>query len=105
MSRRLEAVNSFVEVSKTAEIAPSEKTRKLWTEKKLEAEELLFVYSNASKSSAELGDVEAKKRNAYLQGAHRAWNVHLREVLYKLDKEMVGPFALGKLQFPITPRI
>lgn len=96
LKNRLEAIDSYISGSQKAEIQASEKTRKLWESKKAHSEELLAVYSASGKDDDQLTPDEKSAREAYFRVATEYWTVRLRRVLTTLDKEIIGPFALGK---------
>jgi hypothetical protein len=64
----------------------SDKVKAFWKSKLESHEELLQVL-------APTGSEELKKQ--YLEKAIQAWKVGLKEVLEKVNKELVGPYALG----------
>lgn len=100
----LEAINNNIANSQAAQIQASEKTRKLWESRKARAENLLEVFATAGKDDALLSPDEKAKRDEYLKKAQELWEVKVRKILVTLDREVVGPFALGKLNalFPLT---
>ena len=58
-------------------------------------EGVLAVYSSADKDEAQLTPEGRATRENYLKKAQEVWQVKVRKILVSLDKEMVGPFALG----------
>jgi hypothetical protein len=64
----------------------SEKVKVFWRAKLASHEELLKVLEPT-------GNEELKKQ--YLEKANQVWQVGLKEVLEKVNKELVGPYALG----------
>jgi len=64
----------------------SEKVKAFWRTKLTSHKELLQVLEP-------IGHEELKKQ--YLEKANQAWQVGLKEVLEKVNKELVGPYALG----------
>ena len=68
----------------------SEKVKAFWRTKLTSHKELLQVLEP-------IGHEELKKQ--YLEKANQAWQVGLKEVLEKLNKELVGPYALGLSHF------
>lgn len=93
---RQKALNSYLESTKDTETIASEKTRSLWKERLAHAEELLTVLSAADKEETTLDDTQKTARAKYFHVAGEFWQKGLRKVVATLDKEMVGPFALGK---------
>ena len=102
LTGRRDALQSYIAASQAAEIQASEKTRKLWETKKAQADELLAVYAVASKGDDELSPEEKTAREAFIATANDLWTVKLRNVLTTLDKELIGPFALGTCLFPFA---
>lgn len=98
----LEAINNNIANSQAAQIQASEKTRKLWESRKERAENLLEVFATAGKDDALLSSDEKAKRDEYLKKAKELWEVKVRKILVTLDREMVGPFALGTLNALIS---
>lgn len=64
----------------------SEKVKTFWRTKLESHEEVLRILSPTDNE-------ELKKR--YLERANQVWKVGLKEVLEKVNKELVGPYALG----------
>ena len=93
---RREALIAYITSSQNAQIQASEKTRKLWESKKADADVLIPVYEAASKEDSTLTPEEKAAREQFKTTAHELWSVKLRKVLKTLNKEMIGPFALGK---------
>lgn len=93
---RQKALNSYLESTKDTATIASEKTRSLWKERAAHAEELLTVLSAADKEESALDDTQKTARAKYFHVAGEFWQKGLRKVVATLDKEMVGPFALGK---------
>lgn len=103
LSGRRDALKSFIEQSNAAEIKASDNTRKLWEAKKKQAEVLLAVYAVAGKEGAQLTPEEKTVRESFIATANDLWTVKLKNVLITLDKELIGPFALGA-SFPFLTR-
>ena len=72
----------------------SEKVKAFWKSKLESHEELLQVL-------APTGSEELKKQ--YLEKAIQVWKVGLKEVLEKVNKELVGPYALGSSRIQSPP--
>ena len=68
----------------------SEKVKTFWRTKLAFYEELLQILEPT-------GNEELKKQ--YLEKANQVWQVDLKEVLEKVNKELVGPYALGSSCF------
>ncbi|KAF9457076.1 hypothetical protein BDZ94DRAFT_1326555 [Collybia nuda] len=73
----------------------SEKVRSLWRDKKAETMVLLEVYRNADKPNDQLDNDELTKRTEFFKVARDGWGNALREILTRLNKEIIGPYALG----------
>lgn len=72
----------------------SEKVKVFWRAKLASHEELLQVVEP-------IGNEELKKQ--YLERANQVWQVGLKEVLEKVNKELVGPYALGSFHLQFYP--
>ena len=72
----------------------SEKVKTFWKTKLASYEEVLQVASPT-------GNEELKKQ--YLEKANQVWKVDLKGVLDKVNKELVGPYALGSCWFQLSP--
>lgn len=94
---RRDSVAKFIAENQSAEIRASEKTKKLWEARLLEMEALLTVYGNAGKEDGALSPEDKARKDEFRAQAKGFWSVKLRKVLTALDKEMLGPFALGTL--------
>ncbi|KAL5535377.1 hypothetical protein ACEPAF_3471 [Sanghuangporus sanghuang] len=92
---RQEALSSYITSSQNAQIQASEKTRKLWESKKADADAFVAVYAAADKDDSTLSPAEKAARDQFRSIAHDLWNVKLRKAITVLNKEMMGPFALG----------
>lgn len=68
----------------------SDKVKAFWKTKLASHEDLLQVLEP-------IGNEELKKQ--YLERANQVWQVSLKEVLEKVNKELVGPYALGSSDF------
>lgn len=64
----------------------SEKVKAFWRVKLEAHEELIQVLAPTGKEEL---------RKQYLERANQVWKVGLKEVLEKVNKELVGPYALG----------
>ena len=95
-SDRRDALISYITSNQSAQIQASEKTRKLWEDKKSFTERLIPVYTTAKKEATALTSEEKQRIEEYNAKAQDLWTVKLRKVLLALDKELVGPLALGK---------
>lgn len=76
-------------------IPASEKTKSFWQVKKIATDKFLQVFEEAEKSDGELPDDGRLRREEYLKSARAAW-AGLKDVLATLNKEIIGPYALGK---------
>lgn len=93
---RSDALNGYIAASDSAHISASSKTKSLWREKKEDVESLLAVYGNAEKDESALSQEENNTRTVFLKTCSELWHVKLKKALVALDKEIVGPFALGE---------
>ena len=73
----------------------SEKTLKFWQTKKEAFEGFIAIYK-ASDTSLDALDPDGRKtREEYYENAKLAWAA-LKDVLLQLQKEIIGPYVLGK---------
>jgi len=79
-------LNSYLAAAEEGKIHISEKVKTFWRAKLASHEELLRVLEP-------IGNEELKKQ--YLEKANQVWQVGLKEVLEKVNTELVGPYALG----------
>ena len=98
----METLKGYLVAAEEGKLHVSEKVKAFWRTKLASHEELLQVLEP-------IGNEELKKQ--YLEKANQVWQVGLKEVLEKVNKELVGPYALGSshLQFhpgfaPFLPR-
>lgn len=93
---RYDTACRWLERSVGGEVAVTEKIKALWAQKKVEVAGLIEVLGKAEIPSAELNEEDAANRQNYLAASKEAWEVGLKEVLIRLEKEVMGPFVLGK---------
>jgi len=101
LTSRRDALIGFITASQNAQVSASEKTRKLWETRKSQTEVLLAVYSAASKEDSELNAHDKAARSEFIRASGEYWHSHLKKAFLVLNKEMIGPFALGE-QFSIA---
>jgi hypothetical protein len=92
---RKEALERYLAEDEVNQIRVSEKTRAFWLEKKDTTENLLTILDEADKGDADLSESGKKAREDYFKKTKAIWEDGLAQVLTKLSKEVVGPFALG----------
>lgn len=85
-------LKGYLAAAEQEKIHISEKVKEFWRAKLAYHEELL-------KALEPTGNEELKKQ--YLEKANQVWQVGLKEVLEKVNKELVGPYALGSSRFPL----
>ncbi|KAK7064248.1 glycosyltransferase family 31 protein [Favolaschia claudopus] len=98
---RQKALADCVADSEAGKVQASEKVKKFWQEKQQEAEQQLAVLHSADKADAELDAADKTKREEFFAKAKNLWEVTVKDTLVKLNKEIIGPFALGD-QFSIV---
>ena len=86
----VETLKGYLAAAEEGKIHVSEKVKAFWRVKLESHEELLKVLEPTA-------DEELKKQ--YLEKANQVWQVGLKEVLEKVNKEVVGPYALGSSCF------
>jgi len=82
----VETLKGYLAAVDEGKIHMSEKVKGFWRSKLASHEELLRVLEPTA-------DEELKKQ--YLERANQVWQGSLKEVLEKVNKELVGPYALG----------
>lgn len=101
---REKALLQFLEGAEGGGMQVSEKTKKFWRDKREGIQMFLDVFSFADQTGAQLGDEFKTKREVYFATAHTAWEVDLKQVLEKLEKSIIGPYALGTAISPKNKR-
>lgn len=77
------------------QIHVSPKVIVFWSEKKAAVEFWLDVLQDASRSDSELDADTKARRSEFFGEARNAWDVGLSNILTKLSREIIGPYALG----------
>jgi len=90
-----QSLTRYISDADNQQIQISEKVKNFWREKKAETEVLLDVFANADKADGELDAGGKANRAEYFRTAKLAWEVALRDVLIKLNREIIGPYTLG----------
>jgi len=85
LTNRVATLKGYLSDADQEKLRVSEKVKALWRSK-LEAEESLLQVFTAPNEEL---------KSEYLDKAGTRWNVSLKEVLTELNKEIVGPYALG----------
>jgi hypothetical protein len=92
----IETLKGYLAAAEEGKFLVSEKVKAFWKTKLESHEELLRVLEP-------IGNEELKKQ--YLEKANQVWQVGLKEVLEKANKELVGPYALGSSHFRFHPTL
>ncbi|EPQ60654.1 hypothetical protein GLOTRDRAFT_113234 [Gloeophyllum trabeum ATCC 11539] len=90
-----DAIAFNIAESEKGAVQASTKTKKFWEDKKAGIAELAEVFADAGKSESELSPEGKSKRAEYFKNAKKLWETDLKAVLTRVNKEMLGPFALG----------
>ena len=85
-------LKGYLAAAEEGKLHVSEKVKAFWTARLTFHEGLLQVLEP-------IGNEELKKQ--YLEKANQVWQVGLKEVLEKVNKELVGPYALGLSHFQL----
>ncbi|SJL05637.1 uncharacterized protein ARMOST_08983 [Armillaria ostoyae] len=91
---RRDVLSKYISNADSGTIQVSEKVTALWKEKKAATEVLLGLYKNADVSESALDPEEKSKRAEYFEMA-RCARASLGRTLLRLEKDIIGPFALG----------
>ena len=96
LTGRRDALAKLLADSDAGLVQVSDKTKAFWQVKKLAADKFLQVFGDAEKSEADLSEEARLSRTEYLKSATAAWT-GLQDVLTTLNKEIIGPYVLGRL--------
>ncbi|KAK0506204.1 hypothetical protein EDD18DRAFT_22396 [Armillaria luteobubalina] len=91
---RRDALSKYISSADNGTIQVSEKVKALWKEKRAATEVLIGLYKNADVSESALDPEEKSKRAEYFEMAKCA-RASLGRILLRLEKDIIGPFALG----------
>lgn len=92
---RAEALRKHIADGESGAVQVSEKTKQFWASKLAWIEPIAKVLEAADTPTESLSESEKEERAAFFKVAKQAWETDLPNVLAKLTKEIVGPFALG----------
>ncbi|KAJ7492642.1 hypothetical protein FB451DRAFT_1219111 [Mycena latifolia] len=92
---RQKALTECLSDSEAGTVQVSEKVKKFWRDKLGETELLLAVLRDADTEETALDTTGKTKRAEFFAKAHAAWQVSLKDALVRLNKEIIGPYALG----------
>ncbi|KAJ7487576.1 hypothetical protein B0H11DRAFT_2013961 [Mycena galericulata] len=92
---RQKALAECISESEAGKVQASEKVKKFWRDQQNETEELLAVLLAADKSEAALDAASKTKRAEFFAKSKAAWEVTVKDTVVKLNKEIIGPYALG----------
>ena len=90
-----DTLDQLIKGNETAPNPVSEKTLKFWKAKKEAVEGFITVYKDSDKPLDSLDPDARKAREEYYKAAKLAWSA-LKNILLQLQKEIIGPYALGK---------
>jgi len=85
LTDRVASLKGYLSDANQDKLRVSERVKTLW-QSKLDVEEPLLQVFTAPNEEL---------KSEYLEKARQKWNVQLKEVLTELNKEIVGPYALG----------
>ncbi|KAJ7103554.1 hypothetical protein B0H15DRAFT_942974 [Mycena belliarum] len=92
---RQKALAQCLSDSEAGSIQASEKVKQFWRQKLSETQNYLSVLKNADREDAELDAQGKTKRAEFFGEAKAAWEVTLKDTIARLNKEIIGPYALG----------
>jgi hypothetical protein len=90
---RQKALTECISETEAGKIQVSEKVKKFWADTQGETQQLLAVLLAADK--AVLDSTDKTKRDEFFAKAKTAWEVTVKDAVVKLNKDIIGPFALG----------
>ncbi|KAJ7038227.1 hypothetical protein C8F04DRAFT_1089972 [Mycena alexandri] len=91
---RQKALKECISEAEAGKVQASEKVKKFWRDKEADTAVLLAVLSAAEKEESALDSTEKVKRAEFFTKATGAWAA-VKEALVKVNKELIGPYALG----------
>lgn len=59
---------------------------------------MLSVFEHATKAESDLDEDAKVKRAEFYKEAQHAWEVALRDLLIKVNNEVIGPYCLGAFE-------
>ncbi|KAF7339491.1 Glycosyltransferase family 31 protein [Mycena sanguinolenta] len=92
---RKQALGECISDAEAGKVQASEKVKKFWQDKQSETDQLLAVLLAADKEEAALDSTEQTRRAEFFAKAKKVWEVAVKGAVGKLNKEMIGPYALG----------
>ena len=95
LTGRRQTLTKLLADSSAGTIIVSEKTKAFWQVKKIATDKFAQVFEQAEKSEADLSEDACKQRADYLASAQAAW-AGLKNCFTALQKEVIGPYALGE---------
>ncbi|RDB29504.1 hypothetical protein Hypma_015549 [Hypsizygus marmoreus] len=93
--QKQQTLAQYITEAEEEKIHASVKTSNFWREKKSAVEVLLSVYENGGKAESELDEDAKAQREEFFKEARKAWEVDLRDILIKVNSEIIGPYSLG----------
>lgn len=96
LTSRHEALAGYIAEATTGQSPLSQKTNAFWQEKQESTRTLLEIMSKAEVPTAQLDEAAKTAREEYFAAAKTCWETDLKENLTKLNKEIIGPYSLGK---------
>lgn len=87
LTNRVATLKGYIADADQEKFRASEKVKTLWHAKLAVDEQLLKVFNEPTPDL----------KSEYLAKAEQRWDVRLKEVMIELNKEIVGPYALGEL--------
>jgi len=95
LTGRQKALAECISETEAGNIQASEKVKKFWRDKQGETEALLAVLLAADKEEAALDATGKTKRAEFFNQSKNAWEVAVKDTVLKLNKDIIGPYALG----------
>lgn len=98
LAQKRKTLARYISDAKKENINVSKKTENFWQDKKLATEVLLNVLEHASKAEGDLDEDGKVQRAEFYKEARHAWEVALKELLIKVNHEVIGPYCLGTFE-------
>ncbi|KAG6857539.1 hypothetical protein H0H87_000138 [Tephrocybe sp. NHM501043] len=95
LTRKHKALDQYISDADNDKLQVSLKTKDFWQRKKEAVAVLLAVIENGQKADAKLTGEALRQREQFYAEARKSWEVSLKEVVVKVNSEVIGPFSLG----------
>ncbi|KAG6842231.1 hypothetical protein C0991_000201 [Blastosporella zonata] len=95
LTRIHRALTQYISDAEQNKLQVSVKTKTFWQGKKAAVAALLAVIENGQQADAELTGDTLRDREQFYAEAQKSWEVSLKDVVLKVNSEVIGPYSLG----------